>query len=584
MQKLLESFQNCSSPFDTDERKALFCLSSGKPAPPEVMEDLLECEQRGISAFNNFVQQRLMEKSVSFHSPMKKLSLKTFSYTHVKTKVQSTKNKTVQIAAQRNIFGQLLVLAREHDISLEKALTYPMSPVPWALANPDGLPVKTDKAKLMHMLEKHVDFEHPQLESCTFVIDGNAMLQSLVGLPGTFGELAQKIFSLLPKSERVDFVTDTYQEHSIKASERARRGTTETFLLKGPLTKIPKDWKGFLSNGQNKMEVMKLVLSEWQKTDYASKLKGRRIYFTTGHECTCLFSEDGLTVSGDPQPDLHSVQEEADTKIILHCCHQVNTHPSSQGIVVRSPDTDVFILLLYHVRNIQHQVFLDIGVGNKRRLLNISKLEEMHGREQCDAVLGLHAFSGCDSTSSFVRKGKITVLKKFRKDSGYCKTFASLGSLNLENDFHDGIEQFVCCLYGRPKYTSVDKLRYDLCLEKFQTGGGSGPLSACDGTDLSLLPPCKTSLRLHTERANYQTLIWKNAHIQTPDIPSPVGKGWQEDESGLQIQWTEGDILPGELVDILCEVEPDFDTEEQPPQLGSLADAVFQDGCDISSE
>ena len=109
MQKLLESFQNCSSPFDTDERKALFCLSSGKPAPPEVMEDFLECEQRGISAFNNFVQQRLMEKSVSFHSPMKKLSLKTFSYTHVKTKVQSTKNKTVQIAAQRNIFGQLLV-------------------------------------------------------------------------------------------------------------------------------------------------------------------------------------------------------------------------------------------------------------------------------------------------------------------------------------------------------------------------------------------------------------------------------------------------------------------------------------------
>ena len=88
--------------------------------------------------------------------------------------------------------------------------------------------------------------------------------------------LAQKIFSLLPKSERVDFVTDTYQEHSIKASERARRGTTETFLLKGPLTKIPKDWKGFLSNGQNKMEVMKLVLSEWQKTDYASKLKGTK--------------------------------------------------------------------------------------------------------------------------------------------------------------------------------------------------------------------------------------------------------------------------------------------------------------------
>ena len=57
-----------------------------------------------------------------------------------------------------------------------------------------------------------------------------------------------------------------------------------------------------------------------------------------------------------------------------------------------------------------------------------------------------------------------------------------------------------------------------------------------------------------------------------------MGKGWQEDESGLQIQWTEGDILPGELVDILCEVEPDFDTEEQRLSLAAWLMLSFKMG------
>ena len=79
-------------------------------------------------------------------------------------------------------------------------------------------------------------------------------------MPENFGELAEKIFSLLPKSTRVDFVTDTYNDISIKSAERSRRGVSDAFLLKGPLTKNPTDWKGFLCNGQNKIAVRKLIL------------------------------------------------------------------------------------------------------------------------------------------------------------------------------------------------------------------------------------------------------------------------------------------------------------------------------------
>ena len=126
---------------------------------------------------------------------------------------------------------------------------------------------------------------------------------------------------------------------------------------------------------------MKLILIEWQKSQYAPMVQGRQIYFTIDSACSCLSSEDGIVITNEPQPGLSSIQEEADTKMIFHCCHQATTHPLSHGVVVRSPDTGVFVLLLYHVRNINHQIFLDTGVGNKRRLIDINQLEKKHGSD-----------------------------------------------------------------------------------------------------------------------------------------------------------------------------------------------------------
>ena len=39
---------------------------------------------------------------------------------------------TVQSTAQRNVFGQLLLLWQEHGISFQKVAFYPMYPAPWA--------------------------------------------------------------------------------------------------------------------------------------------------------------------------------------------------------------------------------------------------------------------------------------------------------------------------------------------------------------------------------------------------------------------------------------------------------------------
>ena len=61
----------------------------------------------------------------------------------------------------------------------------------------------------------------------------------------------------------------------------------------------------------------------------------------------------------------------------------------------------------------------------------------------------------------------------------------------------------------------------------------------------------------------------------------PGGKGLRSDESGLSIEWNEGDILQRELVDILCEIPiTDTNIDKQPIQLDSTIDVIFKNGCD----
>ena len=81
-------------------------------------------------------------------------------------------------------------------------------------------------------------------------------------------------------------------------------------------------------------------------------------------------------------------------------------------------------------------------------------------------------------------------------------------------------------------------------------------------------PPCSSCFLEHLNRANYQVGIWKRVHIAKHDIPSPLnGHGWTHDENGEMIpKWTNGEIMPGQLVDVLettLDVEDESDDESE---------------------
>ena len=60
-------------------RPVLYCLSSSAPVPSNVENDILMSDEIGKKAHKQLVQDRLIDKTVRFHAPVKKQNLKTFA-------------------------------------------------------------------------------------------------------------------------------------------------------------------------------------------------------------------------------------------------------------------------------------------------------------------------------------------------------------------------------------------------------------------------------------------------------------------------------------------------------------------------
>ena len=253
---------------------------------------------------SDFISSRLKHNTVKFNDPIPKR--KRASFVTVVQKSVVNKNKTLKIKAQRNVFGQLVNLAGNHNLSLEAVLSYELSVIPWALSTPDGCPLKTDKSSLLHELEKDcVLLEKPK--NATNVVDAGGLIQSLTSIPDTYEDLCLQIFNYLPQSDRVDFICDDYQVNSIKSIERRRRGLGVEITVKGSLQKTPKDFKEFLSSDKNKTQLYDLIFEEWQTSKYASKIYGRQIIISLRNKCYRLVS-DGTSVLREELENLSSNQ------------------------------------------------------------------------------------------------------------------------------------------------------------------------------------------------------------------------------------------------------------------------------------
>ncbi|XP_035828199.1 uncharacterized protein LOC118478523 [Aplysia californica] len=213
-------------------------------------------------------------------------------------------------------------------------------------------------------------------------------------------------------------------------------------------------------------------------------LLNREIYFVSDQQCFVLSSSDGKTTDSIPVPELFSSHEEADTLLIVYAIFSdQNIATPNTDIIIRSPDTDVFLLMIAFVQHFTHSLNFDTGWDKKRRCLHIQTLCYKMETHLQDSILGLHAFFGCKESSDFVQRGKVKPLTILHRHPEFAVSFKELGtSETVSSELFSNLEKFVSHLYGKPAYYSANKFHHDLVRLKYMAKGQSF-LSCFDGFD-----------------------------------------------------------------------------------------------------
>ena len=210
-------------------------------------------------------------------------------------------------------------------------------------------------------------------------------------------------------------------------------------------------------------------------------------------------SHQGI-VSTEQVYDIDSNQEETDTRVVLYA--QFAASQGYETIRVRSPDSDIYFILLHHASSINATVLFDTGTGNKRRLLNVTQHAKELGQKHCSALLGLHAMTGCDTCSSLKGIGKKKPIKILHKYPQFEDCLSAIGEdWDIPENIMTQIEEFVCCMFGNPRFKFINRLRYHLIMKKCDNEESLNPKRKID---FGSLPPCQSSLRQHIIRVNYQ--------------------------------------------------------------------------------
>ena len=541
VQKIIDTVKSFDNPFLCKESSSIVHLSSGLEADKETNACYLNAKKTGEEAVDEFCKERLVEKKLDFYDPIKLTKLKTFD--DMVSRPKSKAKLTIQSAKEdKQLFKRLLLLAQEQKLDLVDLLSYPLSSVPPALGNFDGSLRKTNKSALFKCLEKlepscRVTFDNSFSDSTALLVDGMAFLHKQKPSE-TFADFASKLMRQLLAiakaygARRVDFVIDQYNKVSIKNSERSRRMTSANVIrLTRASQKMPSSLADFLCVSKNKEALFDLLLNEWENSWSDRDVS---LFVSKKGECFMLSGSPNSKVS---VPELSCDHEEADTRLFLHAHHAVLKN--YKRILIYSPDTDVLVLACNFYFSLNVGLFILSASGLHLKLFDVGAIAAKLGRDCASALLGLHAFSGCDSVSSFFGKGKQKCFSSMMDCESSQEFFSALGSdWDVSSTLMSQCEYVVCQLYGWKGESDINSVRYN-CFK----------MKTCAD---SALPPNKDSLLLHLKRANYQSRIWRLSLQTNIEAPNPENHGWtrhEDEDTTLKVVWSTMPIAPDELME-----------------------------------
>ena len=553
-------------PFDGTKTE-LVNIASGVLATEKISNDLLAAEELGEKAYQKFKRERLEVEHgttghVKFHNPLNRLNLKTFSDVAKKTEVKGN-HKNIMIMNDKYLFGRMVLIGQSRNLQMKDVLSHPLGPIPYELASVDGSIRKNCKSSLGKELLKNSAPVTVITQPKACILDGMSFVHRLSPTMSTFSAAAESLLRMILRDsgdcQRIDVVFDVYREVSIKGGERHRRSesnvTRFTSIQGGH--KI-KQWSKFLSNSQNKQQFIAFLNTEWKDAKYTEKLRSKELFLTDATNCL-KFSHHSV----EAVEELSCDQEEADTRMLLHAQHAYRS--GYNNVIVVSEDTDVLVLLISFCTEIGANLFMQSGSTKRHRIININSLSTKLGPSICKALPGIHAFTGCDTVSAFAGRGKVNPWKLMQRYASFTEIFGKLGiHWTASEEVLKELEVFTCQLYGSiGGVTDINDCRYRLFCSK------KGEIESYQ------LPPCRDCLHKHTERANYQSAIWRRALIANPSIPSPHGHGWiisgVDGSHDVKVEWMSGLPAPMAVLELLsCQCKKQCSQESCPCIISGL--------------
>lgn len=372
------------------------------------------------------------------------------------------------------------------------------------------------------------------------VVDLSVLIQAIASKffaqDSTFREfidcVCKQVLSLGVKysAKRIDAVADFYSPLSIKQPTRINRGCQSAPRLIFTINStLPTDLQGFLKNADNKTGLNELIVEQLLLTESSS----------WDGEIVVTYNQIVKTKTDGPRGMftwIEDTHEEADNRMLVHIQDMLKDGISN--IVVRSNDTDVFIILLSFLPIFNDmcencKIWLDYGMGQYRRLIFINDSLKNLGKKTCLGLLFFHAFSGCDSTSYTFEKSKVFLLTlwltspyKDDLDEAFQK-LSCCPSLNDVQTSMNIIQRYVCKAF----YPSEDLSLTDTRIALFKC-------STAD--DLRKIPPSHDSLLQHVLRSAYTAgWVWGNTLTQQKPPPKELW-GWILDieKSLILFKWT----------------------------------------------
>ena len=278
-------------------------------------------------AVKNYIQERLIESSVPFWDPVKKLNLFTFSSGNKPLKISRKSEPVIILKKHQNLFSRLITVSMSREIDLKDVLAHELSAVPLSIFHPTGEMRKTNKSQLLKELVgetiESIQYLINEIkDNSATIIDFMAIVQSLnkSGLV-TFEDLANRlesaVLSSLKESNTLALVPDRYDVvNSIKSDERFRRQKTDTpvFDIGSDNQKLPKNIASYLGNLHNKKNLVDYLFAKWE-VSITMKLNSNQVVYLAKMDG----SSTKVTNNGSSAIALVSDHEEADSKIFVYC-------------------------------------------------------------------------------------------------------------------------------------------------------------------------------------------------------------------------------------------------------------------------